>query len=163
MFQWVVMRYNKQELLSLATHPSQKFDEEGIRLLQDRQEDDSHSSTVCWCFSESWWGTTNKSCWHLPLSHHRSLTRRAYFCCESGKKASFAELRVCFVFAFSTQCLHRSSEAYVNTPLVSYCSYFVVLCWIWASFLNSDSFQVGLSHLVIRSAYKFYVEIWMKT
>ncbi|XP_046680485.1 type II inositol 3,4-bisphosphate 4-phosphatase isoform X2 [Homalodisca vitripennis] len=32
------MRYNKQELLTLATQPSQKFDKEGILLLRERQE-----------------------------------------------------------------------------------------------------------------------------
>lgn len=32
------MRYNKQELLTLATQPSQKFDKEGVLLLRERQE-----------------------------------------------------------------------------------------------------------------------------
>lgn len=33
-----MMRYNKQELLTLATQPSQKFDKEGVLFLRERQE-----------------------------------------------------------------------------------------------------------------------------
>lgn len=32
------MRFNKQELQTLATQPSQKFDKEGVLFLRERQE-----------------------------------------------------------------------------------------------------------------------------
>lgn len=32
------MRFNKQELTTLATQPSQKFDKEGVLFLRERQE-----------------------------------------------------------------------------------------------------------------------------
>lgn len=32
------MRFNKQELLTLATQPSQKFEKEGILFVRERQE-----------------------------------------------------------------------------------------------------------------------------
>jgi len=32
------MRFNKQELLTLATQPSQKFEKEGILYVRERQE-----------------------------------------------------------------------------------------------------------------------------
>lgn len=32
------MRFNKQEMLTLATQPSQKFDKEGVLFLRERQD-----------------------------------------------------------------------------------------------------------------------------
>jgi len=34
----LTMRFNKQELTTLATQPSQKFDKEGVLFLRERQE-----------------------------------------------------------------------------------------------------------------------------
>jgi inositol polyphosphate-4-phosphatase len=35
---FLTMRFNKQELTTLATQPSQKFDKEGVLFLRERQE-----------------------------------------------------------------------------------------------------------------------------
>lgn len=123
-----------KELLILATLTTQQLKEYVTICLLNHQK--AFSKVFLLCSSESWWGITNKSCWRWPLSHHRSSTKRAFFCCGSVKRASFAELRVCFAFLFSSKCLHPSLEVYVNTPLWSCCSCFVL---IFASFLHSEN------------------------